>query len=179
MANPWDKDWSASTQESNPWEEDWSGNTSQADSDAEPEKGLVGRTVDWFKGGKREESIPLAREANLGLPAKETAKMVALMATTASDDRLQSGIKNIIPGAEFQKDQFGNLVAIVPVYKDGEPTQQYKRFYPNPEGLDFNDMMIASGAASLGGPIVGGLKALGAATTGLLGAATVGGQRLR
>jgi len=141
----------------------------------EPEKGAIGRTADWFKGGQREENIPLASQAKLGLPAKETAKMVALMATTASDDRLQSGIKNIIPGAEFQKDQFGNLVAIVPVYKDGEPTQQYKRFYPNPQGLDFNDMMIASGAASLGGPIVGALKSLGAATTGLLGAATIGG----
>jgi hypothetical protein len=171
MGNPWDKDWAGVAQESAPWESDWSGTAP----DAEPEKGVIGRTADWFKGGQREENIPLASQAKLGLPAKETAKMVALMATTASDDRLQSGIKNIIPGAEFQKDQFGNLVAIVPVYKDGEPTQQYKRFYPNPQGLDFNDMMIASGAASLGGPIVGGLKALGAATTGLLGAASVGG----
>lgn len=175
MANPWDKDWSAPAQESSPWEKDWSGDTSQADPDAEPEKGVVGRTVDWFKGGKREDSIPLAHEANLGLPAKETAKMVALMATTASDDRLQSGIKNIIPGAEFQKDQFGNLVAIVPVYKGGKPTQQYKRFYPNPEGLDFNDLMIGSGAMALGGGVVAAGKALGTITTGILGAAATGG----
>ena len=171
MGNPWDDDWSGAAQESGPWDDDWSG----AASDAEPEKGLVGRTVDWFKGGQREENIPLASQAKLGLPAKETAKMVALMATTASDDRLQSGIKNIIPNAEFQKDQYGNLVAIVPVYEDGEPTQQYKRFYPNPKGLDTSDMMIASGAASLGGPIAAGFKALGAASTGLLGAGAVGG----
>ncbi len=147
---------------------------SVAEPAAEPERGLVGRTVDWFKGGQREEGIPMAQKANLGLPAKDAAKMVALLSTTVSDDRLQSGIKNIIPDAQFQKDQFDNLVAIVPVYKDGVPTQQFKRFYPNPKGLDATDLMVGSGAVALGGPIVKGLKTLGVAASGLRGAATVG-----
>jgi hypothetical protein len=100
--------------------------------------------------------------------------MVALLSTTASDDRLQSGIKNIIPGATFDKDKFGNLVAIAPVYRDGKPTQQYTRFYPNPKGFDVTDAMIGSGAAALGEGIVltGGL--LGLPTSGLLGAAGAG-----
>jgi hypothetical protein len=151
------------------------GETSQVDPDAEAEKGLVGRTVDWFKGGEREESIPLASQVSLGLPKKDAAKMVALLATTVSDDRLQSGIKNIIPGASFQKDQFGNLVAIAPVYKDGKPTQQYTRFYPNPKGLDLADVMVGSGAAALGGGVVKGLKLLGGAAAGLIGAGVTGG----
>ena len=109
-----------------------------------PQRNVAQRALDWFKGGQREENIPLANKANLGLPTDKATKMVGLLATTASDDRLQSGIKNIIPGAEFDKDQYGNLVVISPVYKDGEPTQQYTRFYPNPKGLDITDIMQGS-----------------------------------
>jgi hypothetical protein len=174
MGNPWDKDWGSPAQVSKPWEKDWSGDTPEVEPDAEPEKGLVNRTVDWFKGGKREESIPLASQANIGLPKKDAAKMVALLSTTVSDDRLQSGIKKIIPGAEFQKDQFDNLVAVVPVYKDGEPTQQYTRFYPNPKGLDLADVMVGAGAATMGSGVLKAAKFLGAPVAGLFGAATTG-----
>ena len=52
--------------------------------------------MEWFKGGQRDETIPLAYQAKLGLPSDKAAKLVTLLATTASDDRLQSGIKKII-----------------------------------------------------------------------------------
>ena len=140
------------------------------------QKGIaaVDRTLDWFKGGKREDNIPLANQANLGLGFKDASKLVALLATTASDDRLKTGIKKIIPNAEFDKDDFGNLVAIVPKYKDGQPTQQFTRFYPNPSGLDITDLMQGSGAVALGQAIVGTGGALGVPTTGLTGSGLVG-----
>jgi len=123
----------------------------------EGQKGFLDRagdalksTVDWFKGGQREDNIPLASSANLGLPSDKARKMLALLTTTASDDRLQAGIKNILPNSQFDKDQYGNLVVITPVYRDGKETQQYTRFYPNPKGLDATDLMIGSGAMALG-----------------------------
>jgi hypothetical protein len=122
--------------------------TAQPQMQAEPEKGIVGRTVEWFKGGQRDETIPLANQSNLGLPPAKAAEMTALLATTASDDRLKSGVKRILPDAEFDTDKFGNLVVIAPVFKDGEQTQQYTRFYPNPKGLDVTDIMQASGAVA-------------------------------
>lgn len=134
----------------------------------------ISGAVDWFKGGQREDNIPLAMSSNLGLPKWAATKMVALLSTTASDDRLQAGIKEIIPGAQFDKDKYGNLVVISPIYRDGKPTQQYTRFYPNPKGLDATDLMIGSGAVALGEAIVATGGLLGAPTTGLLGASTIG-----
>jgi hypothetical protein len=137
-------------------------------------KGVIGRTIEWFKGGKREENIPLATNANLGLPREKAAKMVSLLATTASDERLQSGIKGIIPGAEFDKDQYGNLVVIAPVYREGEPTQQYTRFYPNPQGLDVTDIMQAAGAVTAAQAIAGTGGLLGIPVAGVTGGALIG-----
>ena len=139
-----------------------------------PQRNVAQRALDWFKGGQREKNIPLANKANLGLPTDKATKMVGLLATTASDDRLQSGIKNIIPGAEFDKDQYGNLVVISPVYKDGEPTQQYTRFYPNPKGLDITDIMQGSGAVALGQAIAATGGALGLPVVGMTGGALIG-----
>lgn len=138
------------------------------------DKSFMQRTVDWFKGGQREEEIPLATGANLGLPRDKAVKMVGLLATTASDDRLQSGIKEIIPDAEFQKDQYGNLVVISPVYRDGQPTQQYTRFYPNPKGLDVTDIMQAAGAVTLGQGIAATGGFLGLPVAGMTGGALIG-----
>lgn len=130
--------------------------------------------MEWFKGGQRDETIPLAYQAKLGLPSDKAAKLVTLLATTASDDRLQSGIKKIIPNAEFMKDDFGNLVAIAPLYKDGQPTQQFTRFYPNPKGLDVTDLMQASGAVTLGQALAYTGGAAGVPVTGLTGSGLVG-----
>ena len=134
----------------------------------------IDNTIDWFKGGKRDETIPLANQSNLGLPADKAAKMAGLLATTASDERLQSGISEIIPGAQFAKDKFDNLVVISPVYKDGQPTQQFKRFYPNPKGLDVTDLMQASGVLAAANPIMKGLQIIGAPVRGMLGSGLIG-----
>lgn len=138
---------------------------------SEPESQSI---LDWFKGGKREETIPLIERANLGLPSDKAAQMVALLATTASDDRLQSGIKKIMPNAQFDQDKFGNLVVIAPVYRNGEETQQYTRFYPNPKGLNPVDIMQGAGAiaAGQGLAMTGGM--LGLPVTGLLGGGLLG-----
>lgn len=140
----------------------------------ETPKGMVEKTVDWFKGGQREDFIPTAFNANLGLPADKSAKLVALLSTTASDDRLEMGIKNILPKATFDKDQYGNLVVTAPVYRDGKETGQFNRFYPNPAGLDTTDVMIGSGAAALASPVAKGLQFLGAPIKRMLGGATIG-----
>ncbi len=130
--------------------------------------------MDWFKGGQREDNIPLASGANLGLPNDKARQMLALLTTTASDDRLQAGIKNILPNSQFDKDQYGNLVVITPVYRDGKETQQYTRFYPNPKGLDATDLMIGSGALALGEAIAMTGGALGLPVAGVTGGALIG-----
>ncbi len=140
----------------------------------EPPKGMVEKTVDWFRGGQREDFIPTAFNANLGLPADKSAKLVTLLSTTASDDRLEMGIKNILPKATFDKDQYGNLVVTAPVYRDGKETGQFNRFYPNPAGLDTTDVMIGSGAAALASPVAKGLQFLGAPIKKALGGAVIG-----
>ena len=140
----------------------------------EAPKGMVEKTVDWFKGGQREDFIPTAFNANLGLPADKSAKLVTLLSTTASDDRLEMGIKNILPKATFDKDQYGNLVVTAPVYRDGKETGQFNRFYPNPAGLDTTDVMIGSGAAALASPVAKGLQFLGAPIKKALGGAAIG-----
>ena len=126
---------------------------------AAPEKiGLI----DWLKGGKREDNIDLIQNAPLNLPSQKAAQMTALLATTASDDRLQSGIEKIIPNAQFDKDKYGNLVVISPIYNnEGNELQQYTRFYPNPVGLQTQDLMQAAGVITLGQLISTGVGALG------------------
>jgi len=130
--------------------------------------------MEWFQGGKREESIPLIQGAYLGLPEDKARQMTALLATTASDDRLQSGIKKILPNAQFDKDQYGNLVVIAPVYRDGQETQQYTRFYPNPKGLNAVDFMQGAGAVALGQAIAATGGLLGVPTAGVLGGGLIG-----
>jgi hypothetical protein len=138
------------------------------------DRSFMQRTGDFLMGNQKENNIPLASGANLGLPMGKAKDMVTLLATTASDDRLKSGISKIIPEAQFDKDSFGNLVVISPIYKDGKPTQQFTRFYPNPQGLDVTDLMQAAGAVTLGQAtaMTGGL--LGLPTTGMLGGGLIG-----
>ena len=130
--------------------------------------------LEWFQGGKREENIPLIQGAYLGLPEDKARQMTALLTTTASDDRLQSGIKKILPNAQFDKDQYGNLVVISPVYRDGQETQQYTRFYPNPKGLNAVDFMQGAGAVALGQAIAATGGLLGVPTAGMLGGGLIG-----
>lgn len=138
---------------------------------------------DWLKGGKGDPTIP--ELGNLGdtyfnrigleLDGDQKKRMLALLATTASDDRLKSGIKQILPDAEFTTDEYGNLVVVTPVTGFGTPeTSRYTRFYPNKKGLGPADVMQGAGAVTLGQAIVATGGALGLPMGGLLGGAAAG-----
>lgn len=138
------------------------------------EKSMLQSAIDWAKGGQREKNIPLAFDANLGLPKGKAAKMTALLATTASDERLKSGIAEILPGSTFDTDQYGNLVAISPIYRDGKKTEQFNRFYPNPYGLDMTDLMQGAGAVAAATGLGKAFQIAGAPLSGLAGVSTLG-----
>jgi hypothetical protein len=144
------------------------------DNPIEPEKSAMQSAIDWAKGGQREENIPLAFQANLGLPQDKAAKMTALLATTATDERLKSGISEILPGSTFDKDQYGNLVVTTPIYKDGQKTEQVNRFYPNPYGLDMTDLMQGAGVVASATGLGKVMKMAGVPLSGYLGATTLG-----
>lgn len=139
-----------------------------------PEKGMVESVVDWFKGVNRREDIPQAISAKLGLSPAKSAEMTALLATTASDDRLQRGISKIEPAAQFDKDEFGNLIAVMPVRNEKGEVTGRTRFYPNPRGLDMADVMQGAGAVAAATGIGKAAQLLGLPTTGVLGGATLG-----
>jgi hypothetical protein len=140
----------------------------------EPERGLLGRTADWFSGANREENIGGPLSLELPMTSGQSAQMTALMATTMSPDRLKSGILKIEPDAQFREDSFGNLVALWPRKDESGKVTGYQQFYPNPAGLDVSDVMRTSGVVAAATPIGRALKVVGLPTTGLLGGATIG-----
>ena len=146
----------------------------EAAATSSPERGMLGSAIDWMAGVNRREDIPQAMQARLGLSPAQSAQMVALLATTASDDRLMRGIMKIEPSAQFDKDEYGNLIAVMPK-RDAEGNEVGRtRFYPNPRGLDMVDLMQGSGALALGSGVGAAAKLLGLPMTGLLGGATIG-----
>jgi len=153
------------------------GETPAPSAPIEPEadsRGMLERAGDWFKGNQKEDNIPLAYNAGLGLPQDKAVKMLALLTTTNDPARLESGIKNIIPNAEAQNDSFGNLVIASPVYRDGKATEQFTRFYPNPKGLDVTNLMQISGALGLAKGLTKGYGLLSQAPAGFKAAAAIG-----
>lgn len=164
MTAPWETNVAQTPEKAAPWEYA-----------TEPTK--MESTVSWFKGDKRDPEIPLSYQSGLQLDAGDAAKMTALLATTASDDRLKSGIKKIMPDAQFETDQHGNLVVVAPVTGSADTSKQWTRFYPNPQGLDTTDIMQGAGAVALGEVIapVAGLLGLGPAATAMGVGATEAG----
>ena len=142
---------------------------------ADDTRGIVEKTTDYMTGGRREfEDLSLMPRLNL--PPEKAAKLTGLLATTSSDDRLMSGVSDIIPGAQFDKDKYNNLIVVAPIYDDaGNPTERRTKFYPNPEGFQLVNAMQVAGVASLANPIVGTLKRLGMGANSMLTAATAGG----
>lgn len=142
---------------------------------ADDTRGIVEKTTDFMTGGRREfEDLSLMPKLNL--PLEKAAKLTGLLATTSSDDRLMSGVSQIIPGAQFDKDKYNNLIVVAPIYDDaGNPTERRTKFYPNPEGFQLVNAMQVAGVASLANPIVGTLKRLGMGANSMLTAATAGG----
>jgi len=138
------------------------------------------RSADWLTAGvtgSRTEPSISRTPTNLELPLDKAAQMTALLATTASDDRLRGGISRIIPEAQFETDDHGNLVVIAPVTGDSSERNQWVRFYPNPSGLGAADVMQGSGALSLGGRLAAGAKLLfgASAAASIPAAAVIGG----
>lgn len=139
-----------------------------------PEPGMLERAGNWLTGANREETIGGPLSLDLPMTSGQSAQMTALMATTMSPDRLKSGLQKIEPDVKFREDSFGNLVALWPRKDDEGKVTGFQQFYPNPAGLDLSDVMRVSGAVSASTPVAKGLQALGLATRGLLGGATVG-----
>lgn len=147
-----------------------------AEAQAEAEKpGVLSRLWTSIAGSDADPTIPSMVDARIGLPPAKAAQMTALLATTRSPDRLRSGISRIEPDAEFGEDEAGRLYAVLPIYRGGKKTGQFTRVYPNEPGLGMTEAMQASGAAALAAPVGRVLGAIGLPTTGLTGAAAVGG----
>jgi hypothetical protein len=149
--------------------------TAIAEAQAQTERpGVLSRLLTAISGSDADPTAINMRSAGLGLPPAKAAQMVALMATTRSPDRLRSGILAIEPDAEFDEDEAGRLIAILPTYRDGERTGQWTRVYPNEPGFGLTEGMQAAGAVALATPVGRGLRALGVPTTGMTGAAAIG-----
>jgi len=126
----------------------------------------VARDVyDWTRGAKVQYSqVPILGQGigakDLGLSPAATAQLMTLVTTTLDPARLEEGIKNIDPNAMTMRDQFGNVIASIPV-KEGGVLQGYKTFYPNPRGLDIPTLTQLSGAMALAGPVEAGVAGVG------------------
>lgn len=126
-------------------------------------------------GSDADPNIPSAVDANLGLSASESARMVALLATTRNEDRLKSGILKIEPETTFGTDESGRMYAMWPRSENGKKTGAITRFYPNEPGLGMIDVMQGAGAVGLSTPVGKVLQTIGLPTAGYLGAAAIGG----
>jgi len=95
--------------------------------------------------------------APINATAAQKAKYLALLASTVDDYKLETGIKNIFPGATTTYDNKGNL--IVSIESKNEEGQSLGRstFYPNPRGLDISTGLQVSGAAALAPVVEAGL----------------------
>ncbi len=131
----------------------------------------VGRDIyDWTRGAKVSyPNLPIMGQgisvSDLNLPAADQARMMTLIGTTLDPDRLAAGIVEIIPNAQTMKDEFGNVVANVPVKNDKGEMLGYKSFYPNPRGLDVPTAMQLAGVTAAAPVIEAGAAALGVPTT--------------
>jgi hypothetical protein len=163
MADPWEEYQTAAPAPAGPWDEY-----------APREPGLIARAGRWLTGADREENIPGPLGMGLPMTPEQSAQMTALLATTISPDRLERGLKKIEPGVEFQKDKFGNLVALWPRKNERGDVTGFMRFYPNPAGLDVSDVMRGAGAVAAALPVGRALKTIGLPTAGLRGGATLG-----
>jgi|GEM_PF-1209598 len=124
----------------------------------------------WVAGKNKRQDIPVfSPSADFGLSSNQMTRLTGLILTSPDDDRIQQGVKNIVPSAKFGKDEFGNLVAYVPT-KDG-----VKKFYPNPSGLDLPTVGQIAGGAAAGLLLKKPLGAIGLPVEGMTGMSVLGG----
>ena len=147
-----------------------------AEAQSKAEKPSVASRI-WtaIAGSDADPNIPSAVNANLGLSPSESARMVALLATTRNEDRLKSGILKIEPETTFGTDESGRMYAMWPRSENGRKTGAITRFYPNEPGLGMIDVMQVAGAVGMATPVGKVLKAVGLPVAGYLGAAVIGG----
>jgi hypothetical protein len=133
--------------------------------------GNIGRDIaDWTRGAKVSyPNLPIMGQGigvrDLNLSATDSARMMTLIGTTLDPDRLAAGIIEIIPNAQTLKDEFGNVIANVPVKDDQGKMLGYKSFYPNPRGLDIPTATQLAGVTAMAPAVETGLAALGVPTT--------------
>lgn len=142
--------------------------------EAGPERGFMGDVGAFVTGADRDPAIGGPMSLDLPMTDKQAAQMTALLATTMSPDRLKSGLQLIEPDVTFREDEYGTLIAQWPRKNERGEVTGYMPFYPNPKGLDMTDAMRVAGAVATATPVAKGLQALGLATRGLLGGATIG-----
>ena len=123
----------------------------------------------WLAGTQKRQEIPVfSPTEDLGLSSNQMTRLTALILTSPDDERIQAGIKRIVPSAKITKDEFGNLIANVPT-KDG-----VKSFYPNPSGLDLPTLGQLGGGALVGALVKKPIAKVGLPSEGVAGLATIG-----
>lgn len=140
----------------------------------QPRPGLLERAGRWLTGADREAAIPGPMGVGI-VPPQQARRLTALFATTQDPKRLQEGIRNIEPDVQFQKDDYGNDVALWPRKNERGEVTGYMRFYPNPAGLDVGDVMRTAGVLTAATGVGKAAQLLGLPVAGALGGAVVGG----
>lgn len=123
---------------------------------------------DWTRGAKVQyPSVPILGQGigakDLGLSPAATTQLMTMVSSTLDPARLEAGIKNLDPNAMTMRDQFGNVIASIPVRERGV-LKGYKTFYPNPRGLDIPTATQLSGAVALAPLVESGIAGVGIPT---------------
>ena len=148
------------------------------------ERSVFGDVKAWVGGKDVDPSIPIynqgfgTKDLGLGsLSVTESNKANLLHTAIISsfdDKRLKESILKVEPDTLFEQDQFGNLVAGMPMRNEAGETESYQKFYPNPKGLDVPTALQAGQYIATGGPLASGAKAIGLPTAGFAGAGALG-----
>ena len=149
------------------------------------ERSFFGDVKAWVGGKDVDPSIPIYNQGfgtkdlglgslGIGLEENKANLMHTAIISSFDDKRLKESILKVEPETLFDVDEFGNLVAGMPMRDEAGQITSYKPFYPNPKGLDVPTALQAGQYIATGGPVAGFVKSLGAPTAGLKGAMTLG-----
>tara|TARA_R110000803_G_scaffold60076_1_gene119169 strand:+ start:904 stop:3096 length:2193 start_codon:yes stop_codon:yes gene_type:complete len=147
----------------------------------EGERGIFGDVKAWMSGADKDPSIPVYGEnigvADFGFDKTLMGKgnlLHTAIVSSFDDNRLRASIAKVEPDAKFQLDDFGNLVAGMPIRNESGEITSYKKFYPNPKGFDAPTIGQVSQGAVMALPTTKATAAFGLPTKGYTGAATTG-----
>ena len=149
------------------------------------ERSFFGDVKAWVGGKDVDPSIPIYNQGfgtkdlglgslGIGLEENKANLMHTAIISSFDDKRLKESILKVEPETLFDVDEFGNLVAGMPMRDEAGQITSYKPFYPNPKGLDVPTALQAGQYIATGGPVAGFVKSLGAPTAGFKGAMTLG-----